>query len=102
MMERTCKMCEHYHVCSAECQDLVTEAIDCGWYKPRDEQVVCERCKYFEAFEGGRLVRARCPRTGTAFLRQKMGEETVVLDPKAHTCREAVPKSQTFGRKEEI
>jgi hypothetical protein len=27
-----------------------------------------------------------------------MGEETAVLDPKLHTCREAAPKSQTFGK----
>ena len=96
---RSCKSCEHYAICSAECHDIDTEAIDCGWYKPSDEQAVpCAECAYFEPFEGGRLVRARCPRTGTAFLRQKMGEETAVLDPKLHTCREAAPKSQTFAK----
>lgn len=62
------------------------------------ENVPCAECAYFEPFEGGRLVHARCPRTGTAFLRHQMGENTTVLDPKVHTCREAKPKSQTFGK----
>ncbi len=99
-MERTCEMCEHYAICSAECHDMTAEAINCGWYKPRDEQVVCERCKYLDWFDG-RIVRARFVRTGASFLRFDAGSDAVVLDPKLHTCREAVPKSQTSGKEGE-
>ena len=101
-MEISCKKCARYASCIAEAgPDLDTEAIDCGLYDPMTEHsaVPCAECAYFEPFEGGRVIHARCPRTGTAFLRQKMGEETVVLDPMQHTCREAKPKSQTFGKK---
>ena len=97
-MERTCEMCEHYAICSAECHDMTAEAINCGWYKPSDERAVpCAECVHYTEVDG-RLVRARCLRTGTAFLQFQMGSETAVLDPKEHTCREAVPKSQTFGK----
>ena len=93
--DASCKSCEHYAICSAECHDIDTEAMDCGWYR---QQVPCAECAFYEPFEGGRVIHARCPRTGTAFLRQKMGEETAVLDPKVHTCREAKPKGQTSAK----
>ena len=96
-MERTCEMCEHFAICSADCHDMTAEAINCGWYKPRDERVPCVDCRHYKEVSG-RLVQARCVHTGTAFLQFQMGEETAVLDPKVHTCREAVPKSQTFGK----
>lgn len=93
--DASCKKCEHFAICDAEADGLDTEASDCGLYKP---QVPCAECVHFEPFEGGRLVRARCPRTGTAFLRHQMGKDTAVLDSKVHTCREAVAKLQTFGK----
>lgn len=109
----TCKQCDRYDACGGYtpsdldddnvrryCQigknDQIPDVDErCVSFKPLSTP--CAECAYFEPFEGGRLVRARCPRTGTAFLRQKMSKETVVLDPKVHTCREAVPKLQTFG-----
>ena len=96
----SCKKCVRYLECVKECPEIDTEAADCELYDPMTKhlEVPCADCAYFEPFEGGRVIHARCPRTGTAFLRHQMGEETVVLDPKVHTCREAVPKSQTFGK----
>ena len=96
---RSCKSCEHYAICSAECHDIDTEAIDCGWYKPSDEQAVpCVECEHFQPFPSGRIVHARCSWTGTAFLRFTGEKDSKVLDPKVHTCREATPKCQTFGK----
>lgn len=60
--------------------------------------VPCVECKHYQPFGSGRIVYARCPWTGTAFLRLWNGEESAVLDPKVHTCREATPKCQTFGK----
>ena len=60
--------------------------------------VPCVECEHFQPFDSGRIVYARCPWTGTAFLRLWNGEESAVLDPKVHTCREATPKCRTFAK----
>ena len=95
----TCQKCVRYAMCVAEAgSELDTEAIDCKLYSTdKHVEVPCVDCKHYKEVSG-RLVQARCLHTGTAFLRFQMGEETAVLDPKVHTCREAVPKSQTVGK----
>ena len=95
----SCKKCVRYLECVKECPEIDTEAADCELYDPMTKhlEVPCAECKHYQEVDG-RLVRARCIRTGTAFLQFKMGAETAVLDPKVHTCREAVLKSQTFGK----
>ncbi len=52
------------------------------------EQVTCEGCEYYEKVHG-RLAKARCRRTGTAFLYFATDKDSAVLDPAVHTCREA-------------
>lgn len=52
------------------------------------EQVTCEGCEYYEEVHG-RLAKARCRRTGTAFLYVATDKDSAVLDPAVHTCREA-------------
>ena len=97
----SCKKCVRYAACAAEAgSELDTEASDCELYDPMTKHlsVPCAECEHFQPFNSGRVVYARCPWTGTAFLRFTGEKDSKVLDPKVHTCREATPKSQTFAK----
>ncbi|MBO5355723.1 MAG: hypothetical protein J6B09_06625 [Clostridia bacterium] len=88
----SCKSCGHYEICSAECHDIDTEAIDCGWYKPSDEQAVpCELCEHFEKINGKQIY-GLCKHVGIEF-------KPFGIDTRRFSCTESVPKCQTFAKK---